>query len=95
MVVYVLDQERALRLYTEALGFLVRQDATVDGFRWVTVGPRDQPDVAILLAEPAPPMFSYEDGATVKALIAKGTFSGGVWRPTTVGRPTRSFEPKA
>jgi catechol 2,3-dioxygenase-like lactoylglutathione lyase family enzyme len=78
VVVYVMDQNRALRFYTEALGFEVRSDATLDGFRWLTVGPAPQPDVAILLAEPAPPMFSEEDGAAVKALVAKGAFSGGV-----------------
>jgi catechol 2,3-dioxygenase-like lactoylglutathione lyase family enzyme len=78
VVVYVLDQERAGRFYTEALSFSLRTDTTLDGFRWVTVGPEGQPDVAILLAEPAPPMFSPEDGAAVKALVAKGVFCGGV-----------------
>ncbi len=78
VVVYVLDQDRAIRFYTEALGFTVRTDVTMDGFRWLTVGPESQPDVAILLAEPAPPMFSEEDGSAVKTLVAKGAFSGGV-----------------
>ncbi len=78
VVVYVLDQDRALRFYTEALGFSVRTDVSLDGFRWLTVGPESQPDLAILLAEPAPPMFSEEDGAAVKVLVAKGAFSGGV-----------------
>ncbi|HYT80903.1 MAG TPA: VOC family protein [Actinomycetota bacterium] len=78
VVVYVLDQDRAVRFYTEALGFTVRTDVTMDGFRWLTVGPESQPDVAILLAEPAPPMFSEEDGSAVKTLVAKGAFSGGV-----------------
>jgi catechol 2,3-dioxygenase-like lactoylglutathione lyase family enzyme len=78
VVVYVLDQDRARRFYTEALGFEVRTDATLDGFRWLTVGPPAQPDVAIMLAEPAPPMFSPADGAAVKALVAKGALTGGV-----------------
>ena len=78
VVVYVLDQDRALRFYTDALGFEVRTDSRLDGFRWLTVGPKDQPDVSILIAEPAPPMFSAEDGATVKALVAKGALNGGV-----------------
>jgi catechol 2,3-dioxygenase-like lactoylglutathione lyase family enzyme len=78
VVVYVLDQDRAVTFYTETLGFSVRTDVTLDGFRWLTVGPGSQPDVAILLAEPAPPMFSQEDGSAVKSLVAKGAFSGGV-----------------
>jgi catechol 2,3-dioxygenase-like lactoylglutathione lyase family enzyme len=77
--VFVLDQERAKRFYTEQLGFEVRNDSTLDGFRWLTVGPKGQPDLAILLAYPAPPMFSEEDAATVRSLVAKGVLGGGVF----------------
>jgi catechol 2,3-dioxygenase-like lactoylglutathione lyase family enzyme len=42
-VVYVLDQDRALRFYAEKLGFDVRMDSTLDGFRWLTVGPKNRP----------------------------------------------------
>ncbi len=76
--VFVLDQERAKQFYTEKLGFEVRNDAVLDGFRWLTVGPAGQPDLAILLAYPAPPMFSPEDAETVRALVAKGALGGGV-----------------
>ena len=76
--VFVLDQDRAKQFYTETLGFEVRSDAVLDGFRWLTVGPRDQPDLAILLAYPAPPMFSEDDAETVRALVAKGSLGGGV-----------------
>lgn len=77
--VFVLDQERAKRFYTETLGFDVRSDTVLDGFRWLTVGPKDQPDLNILLAYPAPPMFSPEDAETVRALVAKGSLGGGVF----------------
>jgi catechol 2,3-dioxygenase-like lactoylglutathione lyase family enzyme len=77
-IVYVLDQERALTFYTEVLGFEVRSDATLDGFRWLTVGPKDQPDVSLLIAFPAPPMFAPEDAEAVRSLVAKGAFGGGV-----------------
>jgi catechol 2,3-dioxygenase-like lactoylglutathione lyase family enzyme len=77
--IYVLDQDRAKQFYTETLGFEVRNDSVLDGFRWLTVGPKDQPDLAILLAYPAPPMFSAEDAETVRALVAKGSFGGGVF----------------
>jgi catechol 2,3-dioxygenase-like lactoylglutathione lyase family enzyme len=77
--VFVLDQDRAKRFYTETLGFEVRSDAELDGFRWLTVGPKDQADIGILLAYPAPPMFSPEDAETVRALVAKGSLGGGVF----------------
>jgi catechol 2,3-dioxygenase-like lactoylglutathione lyase family enzyme len=77
--VFVLDQDRAKQFYTETLGFDVRSDTVLDGFRWLTVGPKDQPDIAILLAYPAPPMFSPEDAETVRALVAKGALGGGVF----------------
>jgi catechol 2,3-dioxygenase-like lactoylglutathione lyase family enzyme len=77
--VFVLDQDRAKQFYVETLGFEVRSDTVLDGFRWLTVGPRDQPDLAILLAYPAPPMFSEEDAETVRALVAKGSLGGGVF----------------
>ena len=37
--VWVLDQDAALDFYTGSLGFEVRTDATMDSFRWLTVGP--------------------------------------------------------
>jgi catechol 2,3-dioxygenase-like lactoylglutathione lyase family enzyme len=76
--VFVLDQERAKRFYTESLGFELRTDMTLDGFRWLTVGPKGQPGVQILLAYPAPPMFAPEDAEVVKGLVGKGALGGGV-----------------
>jgi len=76
--VFVLDQESAKEFYTEKLGFEVRNDAKLDGMRWLTVGPKGQPDLNILLAQPAPPMFSEEDAAALRALVAKGAMAGGV-----------------
>ena len=77
--VFVLDQDRAKAFYTETFGFELRNDATLDGFRWLTVGPKDQKDLNILLAYPAPPMFSPEDAEAVRALVAKGSLGGGVF----------------
>jgi AraC-like DNA-binding protein/catechol 2,3-dioxygenase-like lactoylglutathione lyase family enzyme len=77
--VFVLDQDRAKVFYTETLGFELRNDATLDGFRWLTVGLKDQTDLNILLAYPAPPMFSPEDAEAVRALVAKGSLGGGVF----------------
>ena len=78
--IYVLDQDEALEFYRDKLGMEVRTEATMDnGFRWLTVGPKDQKDLDILLAYPAPPMFSPEDAETVRALVAKGSLGGGVF----------------
>ena len=61
---WVHDQDEALAFYTEKLGFEVRRDVTLPelgNFRWLTVGPADQPDVAIvLMAIPGPPVM--DDG---------------------------------
>jgi predicted enzyme related to lactoylglutathione lyase len=44
----VKDQDDALRFYMEKLGFKKRQDTTLgENMRWVTVSPRDQPDLEI------------------------------------------------
>ena len=50
----------------------------MDGFRWLTVGPKDQPDLNILLARPQPPMFSEEDARALLGLVAKGVMGAGV-----------------
>ena len=48
--IYVLDQDAARDFYVNKLGFEVRDDATMDnGFRWLTVGPKTQPDLNLIL----------------------------------------------
>ena len=76
--VYVLDQDSAKTFYTEKLGFEVRNDTELGGLRWLTVGPKSQPDVEMILAYPAPPMFDEETGATIRGLVAKGSLGDGV-----------------
>ena len=50
VTIYVLDHDQALDFYTNKLGFEVRMDMTVDGgFRWLTVGPKSQPDLQLVL----------------------------------------------
>jgi predicted enzyme related to lactoylglutathione lyase len=41
---YVNDQEKALRFYTEVLGFVKKSDFTQGPFRWLTVAPAEEPD---------------------------------------------------
>jgi catechol 2,3-dioxygenase-like lactoylglutathione lyase family enzyme len=82
---WVHDQDEALAFYTEKLGMEVRADVTVPelgDFRWLTVGPPSQPDVAIaLMAIPGPPVMDEETQKQVRELMAKG-FAGAVFLTT-------------
>ena len=42
--IYVSDQEKALRFYTEVLGFVKKSDFSNGPFRWLTVGSSEDPD---------------------------------------------------
>jgi predicted enzyme related to lactoylglutathione lyase len=42
--VYVDDQEKALRFYTEVLGFVKKADFSQGSFRWLTVASPEDPD---------------------------------------------------
>jgi len=42
--VYVVDQEKALRFYTEVLGFAKKADFSQAPFRWLTVASPEDPD---------------------------------------------------
>ena len=46
--VYVDDQEKALRFYTEVLGFTKKADVTQGPYRWLTVASAEEPDGAEL-----------------------------------------------
>src|SRR3981081_4917340 len=82
---WVHDQDEALAFYTEKLGMEVRADVTVaemGNFRWLTVGPAGQPDVAIvLMAIPGAPVMNSETAEQVRGLMAKG-FAGTVFLET-------------
>ncbi|HEX9163243.1 MAG TPA: VOC family protein [Thermoanaerobaculia bacterium] len=42
--VHVADQEKALRFYTEVLGFVKKADFSQGSFRWLTVASPGEPD---------------------------------------------------
>jgi predicted enzyme related to lactoylglutathione lyase len=42
--IYVDDQEKALRFYTDVLGFVKKADFSQGPFRWLTVVSAEQPD---------------------------------------------------
>ena len=82
---WVHDQDEALDFYTKKLGMEVRADVTLPemgNFRWLTVAPAGQPDVAItLMAIPGPPVMDPDTAEQVKSLMAKG-FAGTVFLNT-------------
>ncbi|MGN6109381.1 MAG: VOC family protein [Kofleriaceae bacterium] len=77
--IYVLDQDRAKAFYTEKLGFEVREDVRQGSFRWLSVGPKGQPDLALVLCALVPsPMWDAETCETLRALVVKGAFGAAV-----------------
>ena len=50
--VFVDDQAKALKFYTEKLGFVVKNDIPMGEARWLTVVSPEAPDEAELLLEP-------------------------------------------
>jgi predicted enzyme related to lactoylglutathione lyase len=82
---WVHDQDEALAFYMNKLGMEVRADVTLPemgNFRWLTVGPAGQPDIAIvLMAIPGPPVMDTETADQVRSLMAKG-FAGTIFLTT-------------
>jgi catechol 2,3-dioxygenase-like lactoylglutathione lyase family enzyme len=82
---WVHDQEEALAFYTEKLGFEVHSDVTLPemgDFRWLTVSPAGQEDMAVvLMAIPGPPVMDEATARQVEDLMAKG-FAGTVFLTT-------------
>ena len=93
--VWVRDKEEAKSFYTETLGLEVRQDMTLEemgGYRWLTVGPADQPDVHLILSVPAPPAVDPETAEQVLELTAKGAMPGGIFRTGDCRATCRELE---
>jgi len=61
--IYVDDQERALRFYTEVLGFVKKADFSQGPFRWLTVASAEDPDgTELQLAlNSNPPAKAYQE----------------------------------
>ena len=89
--VWVHDQDEALAFYTDKLGMELRDDITLPelgGFRWLTVGPVGQPDVAlVLMTVPGPPVFDADTADAVRNVMAKGA-AGGLFFSTDDCRGT-------
>lgn len=87
--IFVLDQDVAKDFYVNKLGFEVKMDESMpNGFRWLTVSPKGQPDLQIILMKVAPSPFEGqqmqkikpEDVDTIRELMKKGAFGAGVFQ---------------
>ena len=77
--IYVLDQDAARDFYVNKLGFEVRMDQSMDnGFRWLTVSPKGQPDLQLILMKVDGPNIKPEVAAVLKGLVEQGRINGGV-----------------
>ncbi|MEV0684895.1 VOC family protein [Nocardia sp. NPDC050378] len=70
------DPDAALAFYRDALGFEIRNDVGYNGMRWITVGPKGQPDTSIVLHPPAAdPGITEEEKRVITEMMAKGTYA--------------------
>ena len=76
---YVLNQDSARDFYVNKLGFEVRMDGKMDnGFRWLTVSPKGQPDLQIILMQVDGPNIQPEVATVIRGLLTQGKINGGV-----------------
>ncbi len=76
---YVLDQDAARDFYVNKLGFELRMDAPMgNGFRWLTVSPKGQPDLQIILMKVDGPNMKPEAATAIRRLLEGGKLNGGV-----------------
>jgi AraC-like DNA-binding protein len=69
-----------LTFYTEKMGFEVRTDQSMGSFRWLTVGPKGQPELEIILSPVGMgPAATPEITAQLRALVERGSFGIGVY----------------
>ena len=77
--VYVSDQDAARDFYVNKLSFEIRMDQSMDnGFRWLTVSPKGQPDFQLILMKVDGPNIQPEAAATLRTLMEKGRLGGSV-----------------
>lgn len=87
--IFVIDQDIAKDFYVNKLGFEVKMDESMtNGFRWLTVSPKGQPDLEIILMKVAPSPFEgagvqkiqAKDVDAIRELMKKGAFGAGVFQ---------------
>jgi len=105
--IYVLDQDQAKDFYVGKLGFEVKIDQSMpNGFRWLTVAPKGQSDLEIILMKVGSgtdfikikgaenEATAKEDVNTIAALLKKGWFNAGVFRTADCRRTFAELKAK-
>ncbi|MEV6930817.1 VOC family protein [Dactylosporangium sp. NPDC051485] len=77
------DHEAAIAFYCDTLGLEVRQDVKMDDARWLTVGPKDQPEIGIVM-QTAGAGRSPDDARSIRTMLAKGSLGGLVFQTDDV-----------
>ena len=72
---FCLDQEKTRDFYVENLGFETRTDATMEGFRWLTIGHPSQPEIELTLMVPGPPL-TPEAADFIRGQLEAGQMGG-------------------
>jgi catechol 2,3-dioxygenase-like lactoylglutathione lyase family enzyme len=79
VTIFVLDQDAAKDFYLNKLGFELNTDATMEnGFRWLTVSPKGQPDLEVILMSTTNSHTDAEAAEMLRTLIRKGVLGSGV-----------------
>jgi len=87
--IFVMDQDVAKDFYVNKLGFEVKMDESMpNGFRWLTISPKGQSDLQIILMKVAPSPFEGggpqkiqpKDVDEIRELMKKGAFGAGVFQ---------------
>jgi predicted enzyme related to lactoylglutathione lyase len=78
--VWVLDQDRAKDFYVNTLGFELRSDERIGGFRWLTVAPAGQDVSFVLMPIAKTPFMDDATVATLRGMVEQGVLGpGGLW----------------
>src|SRR5687768_3577353 len=78
--IFVRDYDEAIDFYVGKLGFELKNDQSIPGFRWVTVSPKGQTEMQLVLYKPtAGSKMQAEDVERIHELMAKGAFGPGVF----------------
>ena len=95
VTIWVMDQNEALRFYTEKLGFEIRADFTQGDYRWLTVGLEGQPDLEFQLAAVKPVGgFSQEEADQLGTLVQAGKLGLGPWKTDDCQKTYETFKAK-
>ncbi len=80
--IFVLDQDEAVKFYTDVLGLEGAADVALGFMRWLTVRVPGDPVREILLERPGPPSLDEATAAQVRELVTKGAMGGSLFLTT-------------